>query len=74
VMAGQFDPVTPPSYAEETAKTLSNSYFLEFPSMGHGVSVDDGCPQAIVQDFLNDPNEQPNSRCIARMNKLTFSR
>jgi pimeloyl-ACP methyl ester carboxylesterase len=74
VMAGQFDPVTPPSYAEEAAKTLSHSYYLEFPGMGHGVSVDGGCPQGIVQEFLNDPSKQPNSRCIARMNKLSFSR
>lgn len=74
VMAGQFDPVTPPYYAEETAKNLSQSYYFEFPAMGHGVSIDDGCPQAMVLEFLNDPSKQPNSRCIARMNKLSFSR
>ena len=38
ILAGQLDPITPPSYGELAAQTLPNSTFLLFPNVGHGVS------------------------------------
>jgi pimeloyl-ACP methyl ester carboxylesterase len=67
VMAGQFDPITPPSYGALAAESLNRVYFFEFPGIGHGVSVAGVCPTSIMQAFLNDPLRKPNSACIRRM-------
>lgn len=37
VLAGTFDPITPPSYSRLVAQTLSRSSFFELPDEGHGI-------------------------------------
>ena len=48
VLSGGFDPITPTAGAREVARTLSRSTFVELPSLGHGVSLEPGCPQDIA--------------------------
>lgn len=72
IMAGEFDPITPPEYGREAAETLPNSYVFEFPGMGHGVSVDDPCPRVILLAFLNDPTTAPPAACIGEMRGPDF--
>ncbi|MCU0494170.1 MAG: alpha/beta hydrolase [Chloroflexaceae bacterium] len=67
ILAGEFDPVTPPEYGRSAATSLPNSHFFEFPAMGHAVSVADTCPQAMAVAFVNNPASAPDSSCIARM-------
>jgi pimeloyl-ACP methyl ester carboxylesterase len=71
VMAGEYDPITPPEWARHAAETLSNSYVFEFPGTGHGTSAKtlDGvdCGLQIMLDFIIDPSEEPDSSCIAGM-------
>ena len=55
VLSGGFDPITPTAGAREVARTLSRSTFVELPSLGHGVSLEPGCPQDIARAFLADP-------------------
>ena len=38
VLAGEFDPVTPPEWGEQTADALKHGYFFEFPGISHGVT------------------------------------
>lgn len=64
VLAGEYDPVTPPAWAEQVAATLENSYLYEFPGMGHGVSLQPGCPQEITAAFFEDPSQKPDAECI----------
>jgi pimeloyl-ACP methyl ester carboxylesterase len=35
LLTGRFDPVAPPSEGRRAAATLSRSFFLEFPGVGH---------------------------------------
>ncbi len=64
ILSGAFDPTTPPHYAEEVKKTLSNSYAFMFPSGGHGELFSFDCAVSIMFDFLNDPATQPDGSCI----------
>lgn len=71
VIAGQFDPITPPSWAERAAQTLSRNYYYELPGAGHGVSLAGDCPQALLLAFWEDPLTAPDASCIETMG-VTF--
>lgn len=64
VLAGSFDPVTPPAWGKRAAEHLSRSFFFEFPHSGHSVSDSGDCAIRIMQAFINDPAIQPDSSCI----------
>jgi len=66
VMSGEFDPITPPAFAEAVAKTLSNAFYFEFPASGHGL-LGQPCPTQIMDAFLRNPRQAPDSSCIAEM-------
>jgi pimeloyl-ACP methyl ester carboxylesterase len=72
VIAGQFDPVTPPDWSKTAAATLSKSFFFEVPAAGHGPSLTVDCPQKMVLAFFDNPAAAPNSACLAQR-KMTFS-
>ncbi|MFW6195330.1 MAG: alpha/beta fold hydrolase, partial [Chloroflexota bacterium] len=64
ILAGEFDPITPPSWGEMVSENLSNSHFLEFPATGHGVAPSHECAEGITLAFLDDPSSAPSSECI----------
>jgi pimeloyl-ACP methyl ester carboxylesterase len=72
VLAGQFDPITPPAYAQEAAKTLSRSYFFLFPIGGHGQVTSGACQDQVFINFLNNPSQKPDGACVAQQ-KMSFS-
>jgi len=65
LLSGQFDPITPPDFAATAAKTLSHSYSYTFPTNGHGAQGRP-CANEIIQNFITNPNQTPNSRCLAQ--------
>ena len=65
VLAGSFDPITPPSWGRLAAETLENSHFFEFPNAAHGVFVSGACPVGMVSEFLESPKSEPDASCIA---------
>jgi pimeloyl-ACP methyl ester carboxylesterase len=72
VLAGEYDPITPPAWGAQVAETLPNAFYYEFPGLGHGVSLDHPCPLQIAQDFLAAPDEEPDAGCIAAMGAPPF--
>lgn len=73
ILAGEHDPVTPPVWGKQTADNLSNSYYLEFPGLGHGVvGVGASCPILIAVEFVNHPERRPSSACIGEMRGVAF--
>ncbi|GAG15932.1 unnamed protein product, partial [marine sediment metagenome] len=72
VLEGEFDPVTPPEYGQLVAGYLSNSYFFEFPGVGHDVNAASECAQRITAGFLDDPTTAPDDACIAEMPGVVF--
>ncbi len=67
VVAGKFDPVTPPAWAEAAAEYLPNSYYFLFPEAGHGIMDSSECAQSIYAQFLDDPTAEPDGTCTANL-------
>ena len=65
LMSGRYDPVTPASFADEAAETLSDSRHLVFRSGGHGVSFWFDCATKLAAKFFEAPNPGavPFPRC-----------
>jgi pimeloyl-ACP methyl ester carboxylesterase len=72
VVAGQYDPITPPSWGVLAAETLDTSYFYEFPGLGHGVTTGDDCAQSIALEFLSDPAVAPDGTCVTTLGGPDF--
>lgn len=64
---GEYDPVTPPNWGDEAAKTLSNSYNFSIPTGGHGVMSISECTLDITYQFLLSPMVSPDASCIKNM-------
>jgi pimeloyl-ACP methyl ester carboxylesterase len=64
VLAGQYDPITPPEWSRLAADTLSNHFFYEFPGLSHGIMRSNKCGLSIGLQFLDDPLLEPNASCI----------
>ena len=65
VFGGQFDPITPPAWAQETAARISGSHYFELPGAGHGASLTETCPREMLLAFLDDPSKAPDAACVA---------
>ena len=64
VLAGEFDPITPPSSGMAVAANLSNATFVEFPAVGHGLLLEGDCAKSIINAFL-DGEDAPDTSCVA---------
>ncbi len=67
VLSGQYDPITPAANGRRVARTLSHSYFFEFPGTGHAVFLTSPCVYRITESFINTPGHRPDSSCIGQM-------
>lgn len=65
-LAGEYDPITPPSWARLAASTLETSYVYEFPATGHAVISRGICPLTIMHSFLSNPMTPPDASCIGQ--------
>jgi pimeloyl-ACP methyl ester carboxylesterase len=67
LLAGAYDPVTPPAYARSAGSHLSNSHLVVFPAMGHQLTANtvSTCPQTVVLQFLDNPKQRPDPTCLA---------
>jgi len=72
VLAGEYDPITPPRWGRAAAEHLPNSYFFEFPGIGHAAVFAHSCPERIALAFLDRPRSEPPATCLARMRGPQF--
>ncbi|HEY8171772.1 MAG TPA: alpha/beta fold hydrolase [Dehalococcoidia bacterium] len=73
VLAGQYDPITPPEWGQLAARTLSNSFYFEFPSTGHGVIYGQyDCASTVVLAFLGQPRDEPDAACAGEIPPPAF--
>lgn len=72
VITGSFDPATPPFYGKQVTETLSNSYYFEFPGMGHVPTADDECAQQVALAFLANPAAEPDRSCLLQAEPVKF--
>ena len=74
VLAGQFDPITPPSNGLSTTKTLSHSTFVEFPGLAHttlSTVPATRCVTGIVESFLENSLSKVDMSCSTQL-KVSF--
>ncbi|HEX8776769.1 MAG TPA: alpha/beta hydrolase, partial [Rhodanobacter sp.] len=72
LLAGQYDPVTPPRYADEVAKHLANARVLLFKGQGHSVMAA-GCGPQLVQRFVEHPDPKAlDAGCLDRLRATPF--
>ncbi len=67
ILAGEFDPVTPPEWAEQAAASLSRAEVLIFPAIGHGVLDSDLCAATVVRAFYADPRDPRPPACLGQL-------
>ena len=72
LLSGNFDPITPPAYADLAEATLSGAFSFVLPHVGHGVLRSDRCAVRIATAFINDPFNEPDSACIAATRAIDF--
>ena len=72
VLAGAYDPVTPPSWSQTTAEHLPNSTYVEFAGQGHNVTVDNPCADALQVAFLNNPTAPLDVACANTAARPSF--
>ena len=73
ILAGEYDPITPPDWGRRVSQDLSRSFYFEFPGIGHGAIFSHRCPAGMTQEYLRNPTRAPDSSCIAEMGPPDFS-
>lgn len=72
LLSGEFDPVTPPAYAERALATLGNARHLVAPGQGHIVQAR-GCLPRLMTTFIRDAGfENLDSQCLEKMSPPPF--
>lgn len=72
LVSGEFDPGTPPAFAEIAAQTLNRHYTFVFPYMGHTDGFTNFCYSSVISTFLDDPAHAPDASCITQTDKSVF--
>ena len=64
VLAGEFDPVTPPRYGEEIVKSLANGRLFVLKGVGHGV-LGAGCMPKLFTQFIEKADAKAlDGKCL----------
>jgi pimeloyl-ACP methyl ester carboxylesterase len=72
ILAGLYDPITPPQYARLAGSRLANSYYFEFLSAGHDVLTNEPCSGELARQFLDDPTAMPAAECLGELQPPSF--
>jgi pimeloyl-ACP methyl ester carboxylesterase len=67
ILAGEYDPVTPPYWGRLAGETLPNHYYFEAPRAGHDIMDTGDCPVEIIAAFITAPHTPPDGSCVAGM-------
>lgn len=66
LLAGSYDPVTPPQWAYLAAASLSAATVMEFRAAGHGLSFTEDCAATAAAAFFETPDTNIAERCDYR--------
>lgn len=71
LLAGEYDPVTPPAWLSAASRGLSRSQSLVVKGASHGSGLTTECGFLSVFTFLQNPTQKVDATCAAQ-GKLTF--
>ncbi|GGX39384.1 alpha/beta hydrolase [Saccharospirillum salsuginis] len=67
LFSGEWDPITPPAYAEKAMRNMSNARHFVLPGQGHSVSVL-GCAPTLVAQFIQSASPaELDGTCLQRL-------
>lgn len=72
VLAGLWDPITPPGLSRRVMRGLSKGQLVEFPYTGHG-AASTPCGRTIVADFVRRPEAAMDTGCVTSMDPPRFT-
>jgi pimeloyl-ACP methyl ester carboxylesterase len=72
IIAGEYDPNTPPAWGKRARATLSQGWFIEMPGESH-VAGNGPCAVSIARAFLREPRHLPDTGCIAQAAPMMFA-
>ncbi|MBK9747529.1 MAG: alpha/beta fold hydrolase [Chloroflexi bacterium] len=72
VLAGEYDPITSPTFTQAAANQLSSSYFYLLPYFGHGIQDQSSCANQLAAAFISDPSRAPALDCLQNLSPLNF--
>lgn len=72
LLSGEYDPITPPEYADRAMVEFSRARHFVVPGQGHNVSTA-GCAPTLVAKFINELlPEQLDGSCLQRLKPAPF--
>ncbi len=72
VLSGELDPVTPPTWGEQVASTLSRSKHIVIPGTGH-TAGGTGCGQRLMREFIEEGSATDlDTSCISKVTRPAF--
>ncbi len=72
LLAGAYDPITPPAWRERAAEGLSRAYGFTLRDTGHTVVGRGACPARLIRAFLDNPAVPPDGRCVEQIGPPAF--
>jgi pimeloyl-ACP methyl ester carboxylesterase len=72
ILAGEFDPSTPPDWGRRLLARMPNATFMLMPGLSHGSSFN-RCGGTTAVAFIRDPATVPDVSCAARLRGADFS-
>jgi len=73
LLAGDFDPVTPPAYSELALKSLSHGQIVGLPNAGHGSKAIFPCTLELESAFLAQPDKPLDLACLRHLPNVPFA-
>ncbi|HET9441175.1 MAG TPA: alpha/beta fold hydrolase [Longimicrobiales bacterium] len=70
IAAGEFDPLTPPSYAHDVAEGLAHAQVLVIPEWGHGQPPE--CIFRISSEFFDGPGNELDTSCLSTIPGVAY--
>jgi len=64
LLSGNFDPITPPEYAEMALTSYPYGQHVVDPLGSHGIAFNDDCLDSILDQFLADPQRVVDPACL----------
>ena len=72
ILSGDIDPITPPVWGEEVAKTLPNSRHIVVPGTGH-TAGGTGCGRRLIKAFIDAGTAQSlDTGCVDKMTRPPY--
>ncbi len=72
VLSGNFGPVTPPRWGEETARHLPNARHIVVPGVGHG-TTSYGCVPKLIAQFIEEASvDSLDGECVNKLDRPRF--